>query len=78
MICIPITQGDLTYVDEPGIVTLTTTSGFHALIKYDLSGDFWIKDILADEWYFSSFKEGGRFSALLRERRAASFGKVSR
>jgi hypothetical protein len=52
-------------LNNAGIVTFTTAAGFHALIKYEMSGDFWIKDISADEWYFSSFNEGGRFQHLI-------------
>jgi hypothetical protein len=51
--------------DNTRTVTLTSAVGFRALIKYEMSGDFWIKDIEADQWYFGSFNEGNDFRRLI-------------
>jgi hypothetical protein len=46
-------------------VVLTSTSGFQVLVWYEISGNFWIKDISADEWYFNAFANGWNFERLI-------------
>lgn len=45
---------------------LTTASGFKVLIWYEMSsGNVWIKDISAEEWYFNAFNNGWHFELLI-------------
>ncbi|HEX8815611.1 MAG TPA: hypothetical protein VF753_08930 [Terriglobales bacterium] len=55
-------------VNDFRVVTLTTTTGFRALVKYEMNGDFWLKDVSGDEWYCNYFHEGNRFRRLVEGR----------
>jgi len=46
-------------------VMRATVSGLAVLMYYDMGAGLWIKDILAEDWYFNSLNEGWRFKLLV-------------